>query len=89
MSPQSDDDDSVEYVDLVEVFTMDDYLAHQTNFNNVVSQVALNMQHLFQPSTSNAPCASRTYIRRDCEAHHAMIWNDYFSNNPVFIQQQF
>ncbi len=73
MSSQSDDDNEVEYVDPAEIFTMDDYLARQTKFNNVVSQVAFNMHNLFQPSSSNAHRASRTYIRRDREAHHAMI----------------
>ncbi|XP_052137304.1 uncharacterized protein LOC127755649 [Oryza glaberrima] len=86
--PPEDDVESG-YVDPADLYTMDDFLAQQAHYNNVVSQVASNLQSLFLPSTSSAPRSTRRYIMRDREAHHAMIWNDYFSDNPVFTQQQF
>jgi molybdopterin biosynthesis enzyme MoaB len=32
---------------------------------------------------------SRTYIERNREEGHARLFNDYFSDNPVYTEEQF
>ncbi|XP_057452838.1 uncharacterized protein LOC130744691 [Lotus japonicus] len=47
-------------------------------------------EHLQQVDGSSSNCRrQRSHIERNREERHVRLWNDYFSTNPVYTEEQF
>jgi hypothetical protein len=89
MSNTSSDESDEGIVDPTEVFTMDDYVGLQNNLNNIVRQIASNIQATMgAPQLRRQPC-TRRYIERNREVCNQILIADYFSENPRYPENKF
>ncbi|XP_010445698.1 PREDICTED: uncharacterized protein LOC104728418 [Camelina sativa] len=54
--------------------------------DEMVEEIQYNYSH---PEVPTAPIVRRVHINRNREEGHTRLWNDYFSENPTYIQDMF